>query len=307
MPGFKASSMDIALFRVADTSVVTEDKLRRHAFRPIDDLKGEESAAGWVGFGDDAEWLAPAERGEWMVWSLRMDRRSVPGPVVNKHLAEAVKEEAAKAEDGKVSRARRKELKELIRSKLLAKAEPVPTVADVALNVHTGLLLVGTKSSGMIEKFMDCFKGAFDCDPAEVRFKENMSELLQALYDNGLQASLDGHDFALSEAGLATLEGVDAEGEKVVITARNDRETVDAGLAKGFGLVRLKVGMVRDGDDSLAWTFTLDGATGCAVLSGVKTPTASGSDDGNPDAALLEKLYLIEQAVGVALELFEQH
>lgn len=305
MPGFKASATDITLLRVTDTSVVTADKLKRHAFRPIDNLKGEESAAGWVGFGNDTEWLAPAELGEWLIWSLRMDRRSVPGPVVNKHLAEAVKEEAAKAEDGKVSRARRKELKELVRSKLLARAEPVPTVADVALNVHTGLLLVGTKSNGMLEAFMNCFKGAFGCDPAEVRFKEGMSELLQALYDNGLQASLDGHDFALSEAGLATLEGVDAEGEKVVITARNDRETVDAGLAKGFGLVRLKVGMVRDSDDSLAWMFTLgtDGAT----LSGVKTPAASGNDDGNPDAALLEKLYLIEQAAGVALELFEQN
>ena len=304
MPGFKASSMDIALFRVADTSVVTEDKLKRHAFRPIDDLKGEESAAGWVGFGDDTEW--PAERGEWMVWSLRMDRRSVPGPVVSRYLAEAVKEEAAKAEDGKVSRTRRKELKELVRSKLLAKAEPVPTVADVALNVHSGLLLVGTKSGGMLEKFVECFRGAFGCVPAEVRFREDMPELLRTLYDEGLRASLDGHDFELSEAGLASLEGSTAEGEKVAITARNDRAAVDAGLEKGFGLVRLGVGMIRDNDSSLAWTFALDGATeGCATLSGVKTPAASGGDD-NPDAVLLEKLYLLEQAVGVALELFER-
>ncbi len=306
MPGFKASSMDIALFRVADTSVVTEDKLKRHAFRPIDDLKGEESAAGWVGFGDDTEWLAPAERGEWMVWSLRMDRRSVPGPVVSKYLAEAVREEAGKAEDGKVSRTRRKELKELVRQKLLARAEPVPTVADVALNVHSGLLLVGTKSSGMLEKFMECFKGAFGCEPAEVRFREDMPELLRTLYDEGLRASLDGHDFELSEAGLASLEGSTAEGEKVAITARNDRAAVDAGLEKGFGLVRLGVGMIRDNDSSLAWTFALDGATeGCATLSGVKTPASSGGDD-NPDAALLEKLYLLEQAAGVALELFER-
>ena len=306
MPGFKASSMDIALFRVADTSVVTEDKLKRHAFRPIDDLKGEESAAGWVGFGDDTEWLAPVEHGEWMVWSLRMDRRSVPGPVVSKYLAEAVREEAGKAEDGKVSRTRRKELKELVRSKLLARAEPVPTVADVALNVHSGLLLVGTKSGGMLEKFMECFRGAFGCEPAEVRFREDMPELLRTLYDEGLRASLDGHDFELSEAGLAALEGSTAEGEKVAITARNDRAAVDAGLEKGFGLVRLGVGMIRDNDSSLAWRFALDGATeGCATLSGVKTPAASGGDD-NPDAALLEKLYLLEQAAGVALELFER-
>ena len=208
MPGFKASSMDIALFRVADTSVVTEDKLKRHAFRPIDDLKGEESAAGWVGFGDDTEWLAPVEHGEWMVWSLRMDRRSVPGPVVSKYLAEAVREEAGKAEDGKVSRTRRKELKELVRSKLLARAEPVPTVADVALNVHSGLLLVGTKSGGMLEKFMECFRGAFGCEPAEVRFREDMPELLRTLYDEGLRASLDGHDFELSEEEMSRINAM---------------------------------------------------------------------------------------------------
>lgn len=307
MPGFKASSIDITLFRVADTSIVTVDRLKRHAFRPIDNLKGEASTAGWVGFGNDTEWLAPVEHGEWLVWSLRMDRRSVPGPVVSKHLAEAIKEEAGKTKDGKVSRARQKELKELIRSKLLAKAEPVPTVADVALNVHTGLLLAGTKSGGMLENFTECFKGAFGCEPEKVRFREDMPKLLQTLYADGLQASLDGHDFALSEAGLVSLEGANAEGEKVVITARNDRAAVDAGLAKGFGLARIKAGMIRDSDSSLAWTFTLDGATeGCATLSGVKTPAASGSDDDNPDAALLEKLYLLEQAVGVALELFEQ-
>ena len=131
-------------------------------------------------------------------------------------------------------------------------------------------------------------------------------ELLRTLYDEGLRASLDGHDFELSEAGLAALEGSTAEGEKVAITARNDRAAVDAGLEKGFGLVRLGVGMLRDNDSSLAWTFALDGATeGCATLSGVKTPAASGGDD-NPDAALLEKLYLLEQAAGVALELFER-
>ena len=130
---------------------------------------------------------------------------------------------------------------------------------------------------------------------------------MRTLYDTGLRASLDGHDFALSEAGLAVLEGVDAEGEKVGITARNDRDAVDAGLAKGFAFTRLKAGMIRDNDSSLAWTLTLDGATeGAATLSGVKTPAASGDDDAGSDAALLEKLYLLEQVAGVALELFEQ-
>ena len=309
MPGFKASSTDIALFRVTDTAVVTADKLKRHAFRPIDDLKGEESTAGWVSFDDmmDTDWLSPPERGEWLVWSLRVDKRSVPGSVISKHLAEAVKKEAAKAEDGKVSRNRRKELRELLRLKLLSRAEPVPSVADVALNAHSGLMLVGTKSGGMLEKFMECFQGSFGCVPAEIRFQESMPELLRTLYDTGLRASLDGHDFALSEAGLAVLEGADAEGEKVGITAKNDRDAVDAGLAKGFSFARLRAGMLRDNDSSLAWTMTLDSATeGVATLSGVKTPATSGDGDASPDATLLEKLYLLEQAAGVALELFEQ-
>ena len=62
----------------------------------------------------------------------------------------------------------------MLRLKLIQGAEPVPSVADVALNAHSGLLLVGTKSGGMLEKFTDCFQGAFGCAPAEIRFQESM-------------------------------------------------------------------------------------------------------------------------------------
>ena len=139
----------------------------------------------------------------------------------------------------------------------------------------------------------------------QLRYLEYFVQAVECKSLNRAARKLDVSPQALC-AGVAALEGSTAEGEKVAITARNDRAAVDAGLEKGFGLVRLGVGMLRDNDSSLAWTFALDGATeGCATLSGVKTPAASGGDD-NPDAALLEKLYLLEPAAGVALELFER-
>ena len=98
MAGLKSSSTDLSCFRFSDTKAVTAAKLKQFAFRSIDDAKTEELAFGWVNIDDpmDTAWqVSPPDKGEWLCWAFRMDKRSVPAQVVKKHLAEALKDELA--------------------------------------------------------------------------------------------------------------------------------------------------------------------------------------------------------------------
>ena len=151
MAGLKSSSTDLSCFHFSDTKAVTAAKLKQFAFRSIDDAKTEELAFGWVNIDDpmDTAWqVSPPDKGEWLCWAFRMDKRSVPAQVVKKHLAEALKDELAKYSaqgiDG-VPRTRKKELKEAIRLKLLAKAEPVSSTVDVALNLARSHFIIPEK------------------------------------------------------------------------------------------------------------------------------------------------------------------
>ncbi|MDR2076338.1 MAG: hypothetical protein LBP61_05340, partial [Desulfovibrio sp.] len=56
----------------------------------------------------------------------------------------------------------------------------------------------------------------------------------------------------------------------------------------------VKLGAVLDGGDGNVWEFTLNGNF---AFSGLKTPHVDKPSEEDPDAALLEKLYLIEKLV----------
>ena len=116
---------------------------------------------------------------------------------------------------------------------------------------------------------------------------------------------MNGDRYELAEAGVITLSGLDADNEQVTITAKNDRAAVDAGLEKGFGISKLKVGMTK-ADDAAEWTFSLESDS--LRISAIKCPASSSSEpeDDNPDAGLLEKLYLLDQVVAVTKQLFGQ-
>ncbi|MDE7240554.1 MAG: hypothetical protein K2N62_01505, partial [Desulfovibrio sp.] len=89
--GFTNSSASFTRFRILDP--VTDellrevpDRLRKHAFVDIDELP-ELQSAGWVSFEDflDAEWNeAPPQKGNYLVFSLRVDKRKIPAGVIRK-------------------------------------------------------------------------------------------------------------------------------------------------------------------------------------------------------------------------------
>ena len=309
MPGFMGASMALTVFRVDNPAAVTAGALKKHAFQSIDSLKGEELAVGWTSIEDmlDTAWSGSVpEKGQWLCFALRVDKRKVPAAVLKKHYEEALHKETQAREaagEGPVSRGRKRDLKELTRQRLLAATEPAPSVVDVAMHMHTGLLLVASGSKGALDQLAELMAASFGISLAEFEPQADVQRVLRALYDDALQADVQGHGYALADAGCVTLAGVGGtKGDDAIeVVVKNDRASADAGLASGLAFAKLKVRMERDGDEALVWSFALN--TGLS-FSGLKLP-ASQADRDEADAALLERFYLMEQAVGVVHKLFD--
>ncbi len=254
----------------------------------------------------DTAWeSAPPEKGEWLCFALRVDKRAIPGAVFKKHYAEALKKEEAAVASGEqkfISRSRKAELKEQIKLRLLPAAEPAPAIVDVAMNMHSGLLLVASSAKSLLVHLEDLMATSFGVTLRSKETDANSPQILRQIYESGAQVEWNGHAYTLTDAGQVTLVGNRGD-EAVQVVVRNDDTSVDTGLEAGLSIAKLKIRMERDSEPEFAWTFSL---TESLSLSGIKTPaTEKQVEDNDTDAATLEKLYLLELVVGAVGKLFE--
>jgi len=142
------------------------DKLRQFAFRDIDDLP-EMRTYGWVCFEDmlDSEWrTAPPQKGEYLVFSLRVDTRRIPPAIIKKHveLALRAEKERLREQGGRfLSRERKRELKEQVLLRLRQRFLPVPAKLDVVWNPVKNEIWFASTQGKMIDLFMEAFLNAF--------------------------------------------------------------------------------------------------------------------------------------------------
>lgn len=169
--GFVSSSSSFTRFRSLDTLddkqiINIPDNLKKFAFTDIDDLP-EIRSFGWVNFDDflDSAWLeSPPQKGEYFVFSLRLDTRRIPVGVVKKHLLLALREEKSRLADGQnfISRERKKEIRDQVMLKLRQRFLPVPAVFDVIWNIRKNEIWFASTQEKMIDLFMECFLTTFN-------------------------------------------------------------------------------------------------------------------------------------------------
>ena len=170
--GFANASVSFTRFRILDPvtdELIREvpDRLRKHAFVDIDDLP-EMHAQGWVSFEDflDTEWHeAPAQKGNYFVFSLRVDNRRIPAGVIRKHVAIALrqeKEELRAHNKTFISRERKKEIREQVLLRLRQRFLPVPGEFNVIWLLEKNEVWFASTQSGMIDLFMEEFLQTFD-------------------------------------------------------------------------------------------------------------------------------------------------
>lgn len=169
--GFANSSCSFTRFRILDPvpdEIVNTlpEKLVQFSFRDIEDIP-EMQAHGWVSYEDmlDSQWeTAPPFKGEFAVFSLRLDTRRIPAGVIKKHLAIALRHEKQRlAQNGQkfISRERKKELREQVIMRLRQRFLPVPAEFNTIWNLQTGEVWFASIQSKMIDLFMEYFLATF--------------------------------------------------------------------------------------------------------------------------------------------------
>ena len=176
--GFNSASVSFTRFKIADP--VPENlwkeipaRLKQFAFMDID-ASPDERAWGWVNFDDmlDEAWrVSPPEKGHYLAFSLRLDTRRIPPAVLKKHCTLALREEEEKARQAGqkfISRARKKEISEAVKARLLARALPIPAEFNVIWNRSSNIIYFASVQPQMLSIFTELFARTFDLDLEEL-------------------------------------------------------------------------------------------------------------------------------------------
>ena len=165
--GLTSSTVNVARFKVATRPTECEEAaspedaileiLSQNPFKPIDDLPLEEYSAGWVRAMDPTSGVPIDTEDDckiegWFFFTLRWDRRSIPGKNLMQQLRKEITGWLATHPGMTRPPARVKaELKEIATKKLLPKTLPRQTSVDVAWNYETNDLLMFTASQKQID------------------------------------------------------------------------------------------------------------------------------------------------------------
>jgi len=222
--GILSNTVSISQFRVAgDIPVMVlfewvSQRLTKNGFIPID--QGfEELSVGWVTPDDhrSSDFSVPSAfwRDHYLFFTLRQDKRTIPGALLRAYQRVA-EEEYLAANPGfrRVPKQKKEEMRESVRTALLARTLPVPSTCDAVWDTRSKILTIASISAKTVDLFETLFKKTFEglrliaVHPfarAEQVVPVSLSEALQAANRAGSEAALDliksnlwlGRDFLL--------------------------------------------------------------------------------------------------------------
>ncbi len=139
------------------------ERVAAYSFQDIDDSL-EEYSIGWVSVANmfDAEFsYASYAAGDHVVLSLRIDERKVSPAVLKKCVLKEEERIKRERQVPKLSRSIRMEIKERVRTELVRKSVPVPSVYDLIWSLSHGTLLFFTTSKKAMVLLEELFKETF--------------------------------------------------------------------------------------------------------------------------------------------------
>ena len=137
--------------------------LQNNAISDIDN-DSEEMVVGWTSFENP---FAPDFSGSGFVigshfvFSLRIDKKSIPAKVLKKHYAVELAKKLAESERDFLSKSEKKELKEHVIRVLNLRIPATPNVYDVVWNYEEGLLWFFTSLKAANEELETLFSRSF--------------------------------------------------------------------------------------------------------------------------------------------------
>ncbi len=167
--GFLSSSHSISRYHIEgefeDQVMETiRNGLLKNAMPPIE-REQEEISAGWVPF--ESPYVPDFEKfsftfGTVFVFSLRIDKKSIPAKLVQKHMAIEVEKKKEKTGRDFISKNEKAEIKEMITDMLLTQMPSIPNVYDVVWNYEEKNLMLFTTQKAVNEFFETIFLKSFN-------------------------------------------------------------------------------------------------------------------------------------------------
>jgi DNA recombination-dependent growth factor C len=140
------------------------ERVKLFSFKDIDDSI-EENSLGWVSIFNmfDAEFqYASYASGNFVTLSLRFDERKVSAPILKKFVLKEEERIKREKQIPKISKSMKVEIKERIRSELIHRALPLPSVFGVSWNLADSTLLFFTTNQKAQTLLEDLFKKTFN-------------------------------------------------------------------------------------------------------------------------------------------------
>jgi DNA recombination-dependent growth factor C len=141
------------------------EKIARYSFRNLDEKSIDERSVGWVNVMDmfDSRFAGLDFLKEpYITMSLRVDERKIPATALKQYCLEA--EEKIKKDENLeyLPKNRRSDIKDGVRLRLLKRAIPVSRCYDMIWNYSTGLIIFGSTTNRLCDKFVEFFLQTFD-------------------------------------------------------------------------------------------------------------------------------------------------
>lgn len=139
-------------------------RIKNRVFEPLTPDSEEPTNWGWCNIADPFDLELDQEKiffNSYLNLGLRIDRWSIPGPLVKAHLAQATKLVLEKKGRERLSRAEKEELKVTVVRKLRKQLIPAMKVIDLSWNTESGVVRYWSRSKKSVELLHDFFEKTF--------------------------------------------------------------------------------------------------------------------------------------------------
>jgi hypothetical protein len=320
-------------------------RIRKNAFQTVW-RTAEEKATGWTGLEDplDTEFqYASYAQGRYLLFSLRIDRKSVAPSLLRLRIMEAERNKLSETGQKKLYREQREAIREAVRLELLGRTLPIPSFFEICWSVTENTLIFCSLSDKVFEDLQELFKDSFQLtlcpympwdsqfaqqdQPGSGMTRKTAEPPPPSAFPPGIDPLTIGREFLtwlwfkseerngrvlipgageseISFIRRLVLESGDGEYAETVVC-----QGLHADLKEGKEALRqgkkITAARLRIAHDKTEWEFTFKADR--FHFQSMKLPTLPENDRDEVDreGQLLERIYLIEKAAGTMDLLFQ--
>jgi len=287
----------------------------------------EEKRTGWVALTDILDTRfekANYALGDYLVFSLRVDRKMIPSKLLKIKLLEEERRFLAESGKSRIHKQAAEGIKDKVKLDLLTKLDAIPSFYDICWCVSKNTLYFSSLSDNVADDFVDLFKKTFSLTLK--RFSPQESNLIIRDSESLPDASLIGREFLTwlwckseernGRIKLSNKEEVELHFLKRVVLEAGEGEYsqgvvchgIHAELKEGKEAIRqgkkVKEAGIKLLHNQNEWEFTLK--ADAFHFQSLKLPVNDWQDTPeDPSGSLLERIYLIENAVQTIDDLYE--